>query len=309
MDPFDKRLLFVTGKGGVGKTTVAYALGLAAAAAGKRAIVCEIASQERGADLFARKPIGFEETRLAKGLWALSVDPDELVHEYLQTHMPVRAMAELLHRSRLFTYLAAATPGLAEMVTMGKVWELAQKPRKAPGRSRTYDVVIVDAPATGHGVGLLRTPRTFREIARVGPLANQARRIEETLTDPRMTAITIVARAEEMAVNESIGLEETLTGVPEGAFSVDRVYVNGLYPRRFSDAERTKLEALSSTVGDGPAGAALSAATAEVARVAAQGAQLDRLRAGVKAPVVELPFLFAPKIGRAELDLLAEALT
>lgn len=296
--------MFVTGKGGVGKTTVAYALGLAAARSGKRAIVCEIASQERGASLFERAPIGDEETRIAKGLWALSVDPAKMVREYLHTHMPVRAMAELLHRSRLFTYLAAATPGLAEMVTMGKVWELTTNPRKSPGKSRAYDVVIIDAPATGHGVALLKTPRTFREIARAGPLANQAGRIEKTLIDHETTGVVIVARPEEMAVNESIGLEETLLDAPGGGFAVDRIYANGLFPDRLA-GEEAKIRQLAEVTGDGPAGAALAAAMAEIARRGAQEAQLERLRAAVAAPVSELPYLFAPRIHRKQLDALA----
>ena len=92
----------MTGKGGVGKTTVSYALGLAAAAAGKRSIVCEIARQEHGSALFGRDPIGFNETELTDGLWAISIDPDKMVREYLEVLLPVKAMASLLYRSNLF---------------------------------------------------------------------------------------------------------------------------------------------------------------------------------------------------------------
>ncbi|HET6830994.1 MAG TPA: ArsA-related P-loop ATPase [Solirubrobacterales bacterium] len=295
----DKRLAFVTGKGGVGKTTVAYALGLAAVAAGKRAIVCEIASQERGSALFRRAPIGFAETELEDGLWAISIDPDAMVREYLEMLLPVRAMASLLHRSNLFAYLAAATPGLREVVTAGKAYELTLDERRAPGQSRTYDVVIVDAPATGHGVGFLEAPGTFGRIARGGPLADQARRIEAMITDPAATGVAVVAIPEEMAVNESAELADALAAA---GVALDDVIVNGLFPDRFSAAELARIRAADADLGD----AALAAAIAEAERARTQRRELERLRSLLgDGAVRELPFLFSPGFGRAELERLA----
>jgi anion-transporting ArsA/GET3 family ATPase len=120
-DLFDKRLLFVTGKGGVGKSTVALALGTAAAARGKRVIVCEVASQEHTSRVFRRSEVGFHEVEMADCLWTISIDPDRSLREYLVLQSPVRAMGELLSRSRIFTYMAAATPGLKELATIGKI--------------------------------------------------------------------------------------------------------------------------------------------------------------------------------------------
>ncbi len=272
-------------------------------------IVCEIASQERGAELFGKRPSEFAERRLATRLWSLSVDPDKMVGEYLETHMPVRAMASLLRRSTLFNYLAAATPGLPEMVTMGKVWELAQKPRKLKGAKRTYDLVVVDSPATGHGVGFLQTPRTFREIARVGPLANQAKRIEELITDRERTGVAIVARPEEMAINESIELEATLLDPPKGGpFAVDRIFANGVYPARFSAAERKRIGAVAAAVRE-RAEPALAAVAEEAGRRAAQESQLARLGENTTSPITELPFLFEPRLDEAGLRELATVLS
>ena len=116
---------------------------------------------------------------MAENLWAISIDPDEAMREYVLLQLKVRAMRDLLFRSKIFNYLAAATPGLRELVTIGKIWELALDERKVK-KGRNYDLVIVDAPATGHGVGFLQTPRTFANVARVGPIAltgRDARRV------------------------------------------------------------------------------------------------------------------------------------
>ena len=119
-------------------------------------------------------------------------------------------------------------------MTIGKIWELAQPNRKVRG-AREYDLVVVDAPATGHGVGFLQTPRTFASIARVGPIRSQAETLDAFLTDHRRTGVAIVALPEEMPVNESASLEQALT--EEVGASVDRVLLNGLYPERFAAEE------------------------------------------------------------------------
>ena len=110
-DLLDKRLVFVTGKGGVGKTTVAVALGLRAAAEGKRTIVCEVSSQENASRMFEHTEVGFHEVEMEENLWSISIDPDESMREYVLLQLKVRAMRDMLFRSRIFNYLAAATPG------------------------------------------------------------------------------------------------------------------------------------------------------------------------------------------------------
>jgi anion-transporting ArsA/GET3 family ATPase len=300
----EKRLLFVTGKGGVGKSTVAASLGLAAAARGKRTIVCEIGSQEHTSRLFNRAEVGFHEVQLEDNLWTISIDPDESMREYVLLQLKVRAMRDLLFRSRVFTYLTAATPGLKELVTIGKIWELSQLDRKVR-KGRKYDLVIVDAPATGHGIGFLQTPRTFANIARVGPIHAQAQELDRYITDHASTGVAIVSLPEEMPVNETASLEQELR--EEIGISVDRVYMNALYPERFSNGEAERLEGerpqASSAVRE-----ALRAAVSEHRRARSQRAQLERLRRQVSTPVKTLPFIFQPVLGVEDARELAASL-
>src|SRR5213078_1311520 len=149
--------------------------------------------------------------------------------------------SRLMTSSRVFMYLAAAAPGMRELLTIGKVWDLAQLDQRRTGDT-PYDVVILDAPATGHALGMLRTPRTFRDVARVGPISRQAGRIDAFLRDPSLTGVVAVAAPEEMPVNETIEFLAALQS--ELHIAPDAVVVNGVYPERFSDAEIRRVEAV-----------------------------------------------------------------
>jgi anion-transporting ArsA/GET3 family ATPase len=293
----DKRLIVVTGKGGVGKTTVAAALGLKAARAGKRTIVCEVAEQDRLHGLFAGPAGAHSEQELAPGLFGISIDPERCKQEWLQYQLRSGALAGLLGHSRIFQYLTAAAPGLTELVTIGKVWELAQLQRKR-AKASPYDLVIVDAPATGHGVAMLRAPRTFSEVARVGPIHRQAGMINGFLRDAKATGVVTVALPEEMPVNETLELGGRLR--EEMGMGIDRIVVNQLLPERFTTAEAKRLEAV-----DGSGSAAIRAALTEYRRARVQRSQLRRLRRSSDAPVGTLPFLFVPSFGREQLETLA----
>jgi anion-transporting ArsA/GET3 family ATPase len=283
-----RRLIFVTGKGGVGKSTVASALGMAASQQGLRTIVADLTGEGDA-----------EETEIAPNLYRLSVDPQSAMEEYL-THKVGGAAGQLLSQSRLFGALAMATPGMRELLSLGKVWELSQPRRRTPDAA-TYDLTVVDAPASGHGVALLRTPSTFAEIAKVGPIASQASAIDQTLKDPQVTAYIVVAVPEELAVSETLELDEALE---QTQLRVSTVVLNAMHPDRFDAADRTMLASLPA----GPAAPQVALSLAADARAHAELAQRERLVERFGERVRTLPFLFTARLGQAELQLLAQEL-
>jgi anion-transporting ArsA/GET3 family ATPase len=299
-DLLSKPLLVVTGKGGVGKSTVAAALGVAAAARGLRTIVAEVAARDDVSRTLAGAGAHavFVERAVADGLHHISIDPESALEEYLRDQLP-RGVSDIVASSRMFSYLAAATPGLRELLTVGKVWELCQPDRRTPG-AHPYDLVILDAPATGHGVAVLTAPGTFADAARMGPVARQGGRIHEMLTDPEQTAVIAVAAAEEMPVNETLALQDALRDELGQRFAA--VVVNGVLPKRFTQQEFRALEHANGS-------RAVRAARAEAARSRGHRAQLARLRRGVPGVEVRsLPFLFETALGPAEIERLAQEL-
>jgi hypothetical protein len=309
----DRKLLVVTGKGGVGKTTMAAAIGLLAARSGRRAIVVEVGDHSRLTDLFATPPRepGVE-TRLADGLWGVTIDPDRVLLEWVQ-QLGGRIPGRVLASSGTFQYFAAAAPGAKELFGMVKVWELTQA-RRWQRRAGGYDLVVLDAPATGHALGMLRSPQTFGAIARVGPVAAQAHRVRDLLADSERSAYIAVALGTEMAVTETIELEQGLRS--QIGRELDFVIVNGLLPRRFSAAEMRRIASLDGGATGRRRGersevqvrhAAAHAAQAVHERARFQHNQVARLRRR-SFEVVGVPFSWGARLDLHALGVIADQL-
>jgi anion-transporting ArsA/GET3 family ATPase len=285
----DKRLVIVTGKGGVGKTTVAAALGLAAARRGKRVVLCEVGGHDRLPELVPE-------------LTTVSVDPEQAKQEWLRYQLKSRTLAGVLGGSRLFQYLTAAAPGLSELVTIGKVWDLAQIERRTG--STVFDIAIVDAPATGHALAMLRSPSTFAAVARVGPVGRHAAAIDRSLRNRKHTGVVMAALPEEMPVNETVEFERALRR--ELDMRVDAIVVNAVHPARF---RREEIKRVRAAAGGRPVTqAALSAAVSEHLRARGEHAQVRRLRRAARAPVAALPRIFEPELGREHIERLSAEL-
>ncbi len=200
----DRRLLIVTGKGGVGKSTVAAALGWIAAQQGKRVLLCEfdakgdLAAALEGVETKNQNPLQFKPREVHPGLWAMAMDPEESLKEYLRLNLRIPFVTRIGALSSAFDFLANAAPGVREIVTIGKVaFEV---------REENYDLVVVDATSTGHIVSQLRAPQAINELVGVGLIRSQTKWILNILGDPKITGLVVASTLEEMPVSETLEL-------------------------------------------------------------------------------------------------------
>jgi anion-transporting ATPase len=280
-----RRLALVTGKGGVGKSTVSAALAVIAARAGKRVLVCEVnASQERVAPLLGAPPAGTAIREARPGIFTVNVTPPEAMREYGLMVLKFRTIYEAVFENRLVRYFLRAVPGLAELVVLGKI--LHEVRLEEHGRPR-WDLVVVDAPATGHAVQFLRVPAALLDTVPAGPLRRDAEWMQAMLVDPNRTAIALVTLPEEMPVNETIELDQQIRGV----LGIHRevLFVNAMPESRFGEPEEARLEALGRAPG--ALGAAARAARLQTLRAAQARRYLARARAAIDLPTTVLPLL------------------
>ncbi len=298
-DILNCELIAVTGKGGVGKTTIAAALALVASAEKKQTIVCEVSGQRRIPALIGHPTAGApgSEEQLARDLWATTIDPELALVEWAGKLIRPRALLDLAVRSNSFAGFINAAPGGRELLTITKAAELSRDERwddDADG----YELVILDAPASGHGLAMLKTPTTFAQIARVGPIANQARDVEELLADDQRCKVVLVSTLEETPVNETLELQAALAAqMGRGA---DLIVANGLIEDGLDGGELSELETVS--VIDPIAVAAIAS---RHSRSLLQQDQLRRLRSGAQCPLIVLPAITSHAVGPDELQQVA----
>ena len=283
----ERRLIVVTGKGGVGRTTVARALALVAARRGRHATLVDVDGERRDDAL-----------ELRPGVSSMSIDPRRALLEWVADQGLGRLPSRVLGSSATFDAFVAAAPGAKELVTMGKVWDLAE--RHAPPAG----LVVLDGPASGHAIGLLQAARTFAGVGRVGPVGRDAARIAAFLRDPARTAYVAVSAPTEMATVETESLRSRLRDVVGG--ELELLVVNRVLPRRFTVAEVARVES-AARGADGVVAAAARAARFAERIGAAQRAQLARVRREEPAAVT-LPFLFAERLGPSEIEALSRRL-
>jgi anion-transporting ArsA/GET3 family ATPase len=306
----DRRLLFVTGKGGVGKTAIAAALASLGAESGKRTLLCEM--EPRG-DLSAAFECGdttYEPKQVLPGLFVMTMNTEAALREYLRLTLHIPVAGRLTPLAEAFDFVASAAPGVREILTIGKLFYEVY--------GGEYDLVVVDAAATGHIVGHLATPVALGELVKRGLVAEQARSMAAVLDDPTVTGIVVVTTPEEMPVAEAIELVGRL-GAETGTH-VAAIVANRVLPELFARSEEDAFASLLARSGAAAGGTSAAAAPLRtvlegvdlvVRRRRASARHLENLRAGIppELPVLFVPLLFGRVHGPRAVQLIARALS
>jgi anion-transporting ArsA/GET3 family ATPase len=305
----DRRLLFFTGKGGVGKSTVTAATALLAAERGQRVLLVEVDAKNNLTALFEHPPVGFEPRQVHAGIFAMQMDTEASLREYLKVQARVPVFGRIGPLARAFDFVATAAPGVKEILTVGKVvWELRES---LQGRA-DWDLIVVDAAATGHVISQLDAPRAIQDLVQMGPVRNQTDWMVELLSDPALTALNVVTAPEEMPVNETI----ELVARARAELDVPLGVVNRVLPELFTRADEEVFEGLRGPAAGvtlaeraGPgADAVLDAARLAVSMRRSRAGHLAHLREQVDLPLLLLPYLFVRDHGLRVTRMVADAL-
>ncbi|MFZ5482112.1 MAG: ArsA family ATPase [Myxococcota bacterium] len=294
MGLLERRVVLVTGKGGVGKTVVSTLVALAASRRGRRTLLAETSGATRVPPLFGAAGGGYEPTRLSPTLWTQSIDPASAIEDYVVMQLRFRRLYKMVFRNRIMGPFVDAVPGLHDLIQLGKVFQLV--------RDDLYDTIVVDAPATGHGLTMLAAPRAMMELTVAGPFHDNARDVAGLFEDPELAALVLVSLPEELPLNETEDLWRRLGPLRS---LVRGVVLNEVHPSPVPDGELYGAWRRYLHDGADEAGReALELVDAGLARLGAQDAARRRL-AALEAPVVEVPFLFRRDLSRADLEPLS----
>jgi anion-transporting ArsA/GET3 family ATPase len=297
---------------------VAAALALLAGRRGKRVLVGEVDDNGDLADAYETDPLAWKPRQATPEVWAMTMHTEESLKEYLRLQLKLPMAARLGPLARTFDFVASAAPGVKEVLTVGKfLWEEQRRDgarRGEPARP-AWDIVIVDAAASGHVVAQLAAPQAIRELVKVGLVREQTSWMIDILSDARRTGAVIVATPEEMPVNETIDLAGRISA--ETTVDLAAVVVNRVLPELFGRREEAVFErlrepaavaALDQATG-GPAEPVLDAAELAVTLRRTKAGHLNHLRRTLDGvPMLYVPELFARYRGMRATQLVAQAL-
>lgn len=302
-DLLARRFVLVTGKGGVGKTSVTAALGRLSAAAGRRTLICELNTHEHIPGLFGRPPVGGAVSPIAENLWSVNIQPDEAMEEYGVMKLRFKTLYRLVFDNPLVRRLVRFVPGMNDLLMLGKAFN-HERERDHDGKP-VWDMIIVDAPATGHGITFFKLPRIIRDAVPAGNLHHEAAAMWDLLTDPVRTAVHLVTLPEELPVRETLELHGRLAdelGLPLGALLVN------MMPPHLLSAEQAEVFARLETRPDDPLlGALWDSTQVRLSREVLSDRAVSEL-GPLGLPTVRLPLIYTDDFGAAEVQILADAI-
>lgn len=303
-DLFDKRFIVNTGKGGVGKSTASLAMALAFAKRGKRVLIMQMNVPDKLGAIFDKEPVVSDIVELARNVYSVNPTPAHAMREYALMHLKFKAVYKRVFENRIVSKFLKMMPGLPELVMLGKAY--FHEREEVDGKKR-WDAVILDAPATGHGMFLLQIPRVIEESLTSGMMVDEARLMLELLKDRKRSVLNIVTLAEEMPMNESVELYENIR--KELDVEVGYIIANHLYSERFPSAEASAMVQLADSADPTTEiGEMLAAGVFRHDRRRLQQGYLQEIRKRLSPPTLELPFLFARDLKRAQFETLADSL-
>jgi hypothetical protein len=306
----DLKFIIVSGKGGVGRTTVAATLARVAAAAGKRVLIAEATTTDRLARMFGRsEPLATKMTTLAPGIDAVNITPASSMYEYGLKVLRSEIVTRALFENRAVRGLLSAIPGLDGYAILGKVWWHSTE--LVDGRPR-YDLVIFDGPASGHTALMFRIPQAILNAMPMGPLARDARSMMELWRDPARSALVMVTLAEDLPARETVELavaaRSEALGLPLGPLVINALPTGALStPTIAAVLSRRQDAGPGQGQGAPPASTAASSAASPLATTLRLAASLRGQREAADEVVqslkhdLGLPIITLPRIPTAEI--------
>ena len=312
------KVLIVSGKGGVGKTTVAAALAVVAARAGHKVCIAEVDRKGTLPRLFGGADLTYTPREMSPGIWGMNIVPENSLAEYLEVQYHMKRISKVFSTTHFVDYITTAAPGLKDILVLGKIWYLEQDRSDS---DMIFDTIIVDAPAAGHMLTFLSAPMGLSDALRVGPVRKQSDWLIEMLRDPNRTRVHLVTLAEEMPVTETLETSAALEnkiGIDSGTVFANAVYTPLLTPEEEEAFVRIQNEGCDELVAAAE-GVGLTLEQDDLdelvgygrflqARRAIQQSHLNELRAGIHEPVVELPFLFSAGLALPDIETLADSI-
>jgi anion-transporting ArsA/GET3 family ATPase len=299
----DLRFLFITGKGGVGKTTVAAALGVKLASEGRNVLIAMCNAKERLSSLLGTDPIASAVVPVGERLWAVNMEPRSALREYGQLALKSRTLTNVLFDNRYVQSFFHAVPGMQEWTLLGKAWwhttEASEGPRGGSGNK--YDTVIVDGPATGHGLDMLRVPKIIVELVPPGLLRRDAERAWTMFQDPRLSGIVLATLPEDLPTTETLELCRSLK--QELGLPVAHLFINCLSNTLFSNGDEDRLQRATLAPKPLPTSTleTLAMGVNRAARERDQRACVARLSA-LQIPTTRLPLLANGALSRSDIE-------